>query len=111
MLADVAPHSRWHRGEANEGIFYGANSFLVKLYNAASIFWTGFALKYVVKYQEGLGAVQTPETLWRMRVLYALPACLTACVAVAVLLRYDLSRKRMTEITAAIAARSGPSDD
>ena len=99
MMADIATHSEWQRGEANEGMFYGANSFLTKLYNAASIFWTGFALKYVVHYQEGQGAVQTAVTLWRMRVLYAAPACAAACAALLILLRYDLSRERMDAIT------------
>lgn len=105
MLADVATHSEWRRGEANEGMFYGANSFLVKLYNAGSIFWTGFALKYIVHYQEGTGVTQTAETLWRMRVLYALPAFLMAFLAVLVLRRYRLTRPLMAEITHDLESR------
>jgi len=105
MLADVATHSEWQRGEANEGMFYGANSFLVKLYNAGAVFWTGFALKYIVRYQEGPEAVQTADTLWRMRVLYAVPACVTALAALVVLCRYDLSRERMKEIACLLRGR------
>ncbi|HQE75061.1 MAG TPA: MFS transporter [Candidatus Hydrogenedentes bacterium] len=107
MLADIATHSEWQRGGANEGMFYGANSFLTKLYNAASIFWTGFALKYVVQYQEGPDAVQSAETLWRMRVLYAAPACAAAFIALLVLFRYDLSRERMNAITEDLQRRKG----
>lgn len=105
MLADVATHSAWRRGVANEGMFYGASSFLMKLYNAASVFWTGFALKYIVGYQEGAQAVQTAESLWRMRVLYAAPAFFAAFGALVVLSHYDLDRKRMHEVSEAMTGR------
>ncbi|MBI5092629.1 MAG: MFS transporter [Candidatus Hydrogenedentes bacterium] len=105
MLADVATHSEWRRGVANEGMFYGASSFLMKLYNAASVFWTGFALKYIVGYQEGAHAVQTAESLWRMRVLYAAPAFFAAFGALVILSRYDLGRQRMREVSEALARR------
>lgn len=105
MLADIATHNKWLKGEGNEGMFYGANSFLIKLYNAGSQLWTGFAIDHVVGYQRGEGVVQSAETLWRMRVLYAIPACVTAFFAVLVLSRYDLTRARMAQITAQLDAR------
>ncbi|MCC6490897.1 MAG: MFS transporter [Candidatus Hydrogenedentes bacterium] len=106
MLADIATHSEWQRGEANEGMFYGANSFLMKLYNAAAIFWTGFALDHIVHYRPGEDAVQTAETLFRMRVLYAAPATVAALFAVFILLRYDLGRQKMAEVAEALRRRS-----
>ena len=105
MLADIATHSEWKTGLANEGMFYGANSFLTKLYNAVAVFWTGFALDYIVKYKPGEGAIQTDETLWRMRMLYAFPALATALLAVFVLSRYRLNRATMEQITEELAAR------
>jgi GPH family glycoside/pentoside/hexuronide:cation symporter len=98
MIADIATHSALVHGEENDGMFYGAYSFLQKIYNTVSWMWTGFALEYIVGYQGGEGAVQSAETLWRMRVLYAAPACLTAIFALLVLARYDLSRAKMEEV-------------
>jgi len=105
MLADIATHSEYETGEANEGMFYGAWSFLVKLYNGVAVFWTGFALDHVVKYQPGDGVVQTAQTLHRMRLLYALPPLVMAVAAVCMLRAYDLDRRRMAEIIAAIEQR------
>ena len=87
MLADIATHSEWQRGGANEGMFYGANSFLTKLYNAASTFWTVFPLKYTVQSQEGPDAVQSAAHLWRIRLPFAAPACAPAFLALLVLFR------------------------
>jgi GPH family glycoside/pentoside/hexuronide:cation symporter len=98
MLADIATHSAHVTGQENEGMFYGAFSFLQKLYNTLSLAWTGFALQYVVGYQGGEGTVQTAETLWRMRVLYAFPALITGFLAVWVLRRYGLTREKMERI-------------
>jgi GPH family glycoside/pentoside/hexuronide:cation symporter len=98
MLADVASHSQWKTGEANEGMFFGANSLLVKLYNAVGIAWNGFALTYIVHYKGGEGAVQTPEALERMRLLYAFPAVITAFLALFILARYQLDRAAMGRV-------------
>jgi len=106
MLADVATASAWKTGQSNDGMYYGAHSFLVKLYNAAAIFWTGFALDRVVHYRPGEGVVQTAETLYRMRLLYAFPATLLAIVAALILTRYTLDRVTMARITAELEARS-----
>ncbi|MBI4558117.1 MAG: MFS transporter [Candidatus Hydrogenedentes bacterium] len=109
MLADIATHSEYVRGEANEGMYYGAYSFLTKLYNAASLVWTGFAVDHLLHYQRGESVervVQTAETMWRMRVLYAAPALVAAFFAIPVLLRYDLTRQRMAEVRAAIEKRT-----
>jgi Na+/melibiose symporter-like transporter len=105
MLADIATHSEYRTGEANEGMFYGAWSFLVKLYNGVAIFWTGIALDHIVRYQPGDGIVQSAETLHRMRLLYAGPAFVTAFLSVIVLTRYELTRTRMAEVTAALENR------
>lgn len=106
MLADVATHSEWQRGEANEGMFYGANSLLVKLYNAAAIFWTGYALDHIVKYERGEGVAQTAETLHLMRLLYAFPAVLSCLVALFILSRYRLDRARMRRVTDELETRA-----
>lgn len=105
MMADIATYDEWKNGEANEGLFYGANSFLVKLYNAAAVVWTGYALEHIVHYARGEGAIQTAEALHRMRVLYAFPAMFAAFLAVIFLLKYDLGRKRMAEITEVVEKR------
>jgi len=105
MLADIATHNNYRTGEANEGMFYGAWSFLIKLYNGVAFFWTGFALDHIVKYQPGRDVIQTPETLHRMRLLYAIPPVIMALFAIVILFRYDLSRKRMGSVTAALEQR------
>ncbi|MCC6796904.1 MAG: MFS transporter [Candidatus Hydrogenedentes bacterium] len=105
MLADVASYSEWKTGESNDGVYYGASSFLIKLYNAAAIFWTGFALDYIVRYQPGEGIVQSAETLYRMRLLYAFPAFGLAFVAALILRGYKLDRQTMTRITNELNAR------
>ncbi|MCP4639418.1 MAG: MFS transporter [bacterium] len=107
MLADIATHSEYKTGASNEGLFYGAWSFLVKLYNGVAILWTGFALDRVVKYQPGEDVVQTAATLHRMRILYAAPPVIMAAVALLVLTRYRLTRARMADITAELETRSG----
>jgi len=101
MLADIATHDEWKNGEANEGMFYGANSLLTKLYNAAGLLWFGFAQDHIVGYVNG--AVDQPEeVITRMRLLYAFPALGTSLIAVVFLTRYDLSRQKMGEIVAAL---------
>lgn len=105
MLADIASYSEWKTGESNDGMFYGANSFLVKMYNAAAIFWTGFALDYVVRYQPGEGMVQTAEALHRMRLLYAFPALMLAFVAALILAGYKLDRKVMAQVSLELESR------
>jgi Na+/melibiose symporter-like transporter len=107
MLADIATNSELERGEANEGMFFGANSFLTKVYNAAAQFWTGFALEHIVHYRAGEHVVQSADALHRMRLLYAVPPVVTALIAVVVLLRYDLTRAKMAEVTRALEARRG----
>lgn len=105
MLADIASHSEYLHGRSDEGLFYGAWSFLVKLYNGAAYFWTGFALDRIVRYQSGADVVQTADTLYRMRVLYAVPPLISALVAVCILYRYDLTRDKMAAVLAALDAR------
>jgi glycoside/pentoside/hexuronide:cation symporter, GPH family len=105
MIADIATHNEYQTGEANEGMFYGAWSFLVKAYNGFAVLWTGFALDHIVKYQPGEDVVQTADTLHRMRVLYAAPPLIMAFLAVFILLRYDLTRARMAGVTAQLEAR------
>ncbi|NUM56587.1 MAG: MFS transporter [Candidatus Hydrogenedentes bacterium] len=105
MLADIASYSEWKTGESNDGVFYGANSFLVKMYNAAAIFWTGFALDHVIRYQPGEGIVQSAETLHRMRVLYAFPAFALAFLAALILTRYTLDRRTMDRVARELEAR------
>ncbi len=105
MLADIATDSEYETGEANEGMFYGAFSLLTKAYNAVALLWTGYMLDHVVHYDRGVGAVQSAETLLRMRTLYAFPPAVAAILAVLFLVRYDLSRTRMARVNAALAAR------
>jgi Na+/melibiose symporter-like transporter len=104
MLADIATHDEWKNGEPNEGLFYGANSFLTKLYNAAGLWWFGFAQEYVVGYKSG-ASTQAPEVIERMRLLYAFPALAMSLVAVVFLIRYDLSRGRIEEINGDLQGR------
>ena len=104
MLADIASNNELERGEANEGMFYGANSFLIKLYNAAAHIWTGIALKYLVRYHVGADT-QAGDVIQRMRILYAAPALIAAVPAAAILFLYKLDRTRMAQVTAALDAR------
>lgn len=106
MIADIATYAKWRTGRSDEGMYYGAWSFLVKLYNGVAIFWTGFALDHIVRYQPGKDVVQSEETLHRMRLLYAAPAGITAVFAVCILARYGLSRRRMAEVNAALRTRA-----
>jgi GPH family glycoside/pentoside/hexuronide:cation symporter len=106
MLADIATHSEYRTGQASEGMFYGAWSFLQKCYGAIAMLWTGFLLDHIVHYQPGAGIRQTAEALLRMRLLYAIPPLVTAALAIPVLMRYRLSRRRMAEVNDALRAGS-----
>ena len=103
MLADIATHSEQRTGQASEGMFYGAWSFLQKCYFALAMLWTGFSLDHIVHYQPGEGVTQTAQAVLRMRLLYAAPPVITAALAVPILMLYRLDRRRMASVTAELA--------
>jgi len=101
MLADVADEDELATGQRREGSFFGILSFGEQLASGVSLLVTGILVDWFAGLVPGQ-ATQSPQTVWRIGLLYSvLPAALLGVAAV-LILRYTLSKQRVAAIRAEI---------
>lgn len=99
MIADVADEDELATGQRREGSFFGIFLLGQQLAAGLSLLLTGVLVDWFADLVPGQ-ATQTAQTVERIGLLYSLlPAALLGIAAV-LILRYDLSRERVTVIRA-----------
>lgn len=102
MIADVADEDELATGQRREGSFFGIFFFGQQLAAGVSLLLAGVLVDWFAGLIPGQ-AVQSPETVWRVGLLYSvLPAALLTIAAV-LILRYTLDRRRVLAIQMELA--------
>jgi Na+/melibiose symporter-like transporter len=104
MIADVADQDELVTGQRREGSFFGIFSFGEQLGGGVSLLAAGVLVDWFAGLVPGQAA-QSPQTVWRIGLLYSvLPAALLGVAAV-LILRYTLSKQRVAVIRAELDRR------
>lgn len=107
MLADVADADELAYGRRREATLFGVFSLGHQVGAGLAVALSGFFLDLFARLEPGQIA-QTPEAVERIGILYAvLPASIFLASSVFIL-RYDLSRERVRQVQAELAARKNP---
>jgi GPH family glycoside/pentoside/hexuronide:cation symporter len=104
--ADVIDYDELESGKRREGAFSACGSLFVKIGLAVGIGVSGFLLDGI-GFDEKLGGNQSAETLTAMRLFLAGIPIVGLVVALAFILRFQLTRERSAEIRRELEARRG----
>ena len=104
-LADIADEHELHTHRRQEGIFYAARSFFAKASSGLGHLLAGIAID-IIDFPVGAepGTVD-PEIIFRLGLIDGPIAVVPGVIAVFFYLRYNLTRRRHTEIQAQLKAR------
>lgn len=102
IQADVIDYDELLSGRRREGRYVGIWSIAKKLSAAAGV---GLGLLALGAAGYRPGAVQPPEVVWTLRLLYALVPCLCNAAAFVIALAYPIDARRHAAIRDGIAAR------
>lgn len=97
MMADVTDIDELRHGVRREGMFGAVMAFLMKLTGTVQPILAG-AMLVLSGFDVSLGANQTPETIFNMRLMLSLVPAGLLLLALAALWRYPLTRERMEEV-------------
>jgi Na+/melibiose symporter-like transporter len=107
MIADVADEDELATGQRREGSFFGIFFFGQQLAAGVSLLLSGVLVDWFAGLVPGQVA-QSPQTVWRIGLLYSVfPAALLG-VAAGLILRYTLSKQRVAAIRAELNRRRMP---
>lgn len=104
MLADVVDQDELVSGSRREGVFFGMLNFGEKVAAGVSVLIGGFVLQYFVRLAPS-SAVQTPQTLNHLAILYGLVPGLMLVGSIILISPYALSRSTTLAIQRTLAAR------
>ena len=105
MMADIADEHELDTGRRQEGIFFGAFIFAVKVTSGLGQFIAGWSLELIgfpVRAEPGSVPAETVNAL---AILYGPGLAIIAIVAIAIMSRYRIDRARHEAILAALVAR------
>jgi len=108
LIADIVDFDELHTGQRREGSYSGVFGFVFKVGIAASMPVLGMSLDWL-GFDPELGAAQSPETFFRMRLATAVGAALFAVLGVMFLLRFPLTPQRALEVRRELERRRGES--
>jgi len=109
MIADICDLDELDTGNHRAGSYQAVYGWIVKTGISVSTLISGILLVQI-GFDAEL-AVQSAETILRLRVLEATIPALATAAAIAVIARYPLSESRVHEIRAALGKRSGLADE
>ena len=97
MCMDVVDYDELHTGKRREGIYSAAFGWWIKCGAAVGFGLTGPLLEWT-GFLASLGANQTPQAIFRLRVIFAILPVVALLSSLVLLRFYKLSRIRMDEI-------------
>jgi GPH family glycoside/pentoside/hexuronide:cation symporter len=103
MIADVIDLDELRTGRRREGMYLAIYEFMRKLSASLLTLVVSYILIWV-GFNENID-VQAPETLTKLRLIFALLPCFMAIVATVLIYRYPLSEERVRETRAILEAR------
>jgi GPH family glycoside/pentoside/hexuronide:cation symporter len=104
MIADVADEDELATGQRREGSFFGIFFFGQQLAAGLSLLLSGVLVDWFAGLVPGQAA-QSPDTVWRIGLLYSVLPAMLLGVAAVLILRYTLSQKRVVAIRAELDRR------
>ncbi len=104
MKADICDWDEWKYGLRREGMYGAATGWFQKMTQAFTFGGAGIMLAFI-GYDENLGADQTPESIFWMRLLYAILPAALAIVGIILLIFYPMNEKKAAEIHAELDRR------
>lgn len=104
MMADVTDIDELRHGVRREGMFGAVMSFLMKLTGTVQPVLAG-AMLLASGFDISLGANQTPETIFNMRLMFSLVPSILLFFAMVALFRYPLTREYMENVKAQLGIR------
>jgi GPH family glycoside/pentoside/hexuronide:cation symporter len=107
MLADICDDDEWRHGFRREGVFGAFFNWVQKIGYSFGFLGAMLTIKLTGFNASAAGGVQTPSTLFSMRLVLALSTAAWAVFALVLLFFYPLTRKRAYEIRDALEARRG----
>jgi GPH family glycoside/pentoside/hexuronide:cation symporter len=106
MTADVIDYDEIETGNRREGAFAACASWIMKL-GVALGSWASGEILDKVGFNQALGGDQTPHTIFMIRILLASIPVIGLLVALAFLIRFPLTQKKMAEIRQQLESRRG----
>lgn len=106
MNGDIVDHDELRTGERREGAFASIYSWIVSLSFTLGIGLAGPIVE-ACGFLTALGPKQTPETIFNMRIAFAIVPGVLLGLAMLILTRYPLSPARMQTIRIDLEARRG----
>ena len=104
LLADVCDYDEWLTSCRREAMYSAVFGWCVKLGLTAALMLSGFVLT-VTGFDKALGAVQSPSTIFWMRLFFSTIPPASLLLAFALTLRFPLTQSRLESIRNEIAAR------
>jgi len=105
MMADIADEHELTTGRRQEGIFFGALTFAVKVTSGLGQFVAGWGLELIAFPAHAAPGTVPAATVNALAILYGPGLTLIAAVAIAILSRYRIDRARHAEIVRALLER------
>jgi GPH family glycoside/pentoside/hexuronide:cation symporter len=105
MLADVVDQDELVTGSRREGVFFGMLNFGEKVASGVAVLLGGFVLEYFVRLAPA-SAVQSPETINHLAILYGLVPGLMLVASIVLISPYALSRNTTLAIQRTLATRT-----
>jgi GPH family glycoside/pentoside/hexuronide:cation symporter len=107
LIADVVDEDELTTGQRREGTFFGVYSCGQQLAVGISFLLTGVLVDWFAGLVPGQ-ATQSPETVWRVGLLYGVLPAMLLCMAAALTCRYTLGQARVLTIQAELAKQRSP---
>lgn len=107
-LADVCDYDYLQSGLRREGLFSAVYGLVVKSAFALAIFCSGIIIS-IAGVNTGQDAIQSPEVILRLRLLFSIVPPVVIVIAIAVAIGYPLTKKRMAEIQQTLEQRESAS--
>lgn len=105
MQADIVDQDELLHGGRREGMFSAVGGWIMKVGFALALALSGWILVFT-GFDIALGGAQPPEVFFRMRVCFSLAPIVGCIVALFCLRNYPLTRERLAEIRAELAAKN-----